>query len=259
MKIRQVLTALLLSLVLCSCGGGSGPSAGPPVAPPPPPPAPVEKLGGLWFGEMVMDSVGGSEECGALITEDGQFHFLCVFTDLLLAGTSSRSGQELTGSGIAFSSDGFLDGSFASSLTIQATLISETSLVGTWSTASAGDSGSFDMIYDAEYERPSSLSLLEGVWQATDELGNPVASFTFDNLGTFTAQNVNNCTSMGSILVLDDRYNIYQANSTIVGCPIAGDYSGLSLVSDFLSVNDAMLISINSADKALLVALEKVQ
>lgn len=260
MKVRPLLAALSLGLVLGSCGGGGGGSPGT-VAPPPviPPPPPVEKLGGLWFGNMVLDTVGGSEVCGALITEDGQFHFLCVFTDLLLAGMSSRNGQELNGSGLAFSPDGFLDGTFVSSLTVQATLVNETSLVGAWSTASAGDSGSFDMVYDPDYERPSSLALLEGLWEATDDLGNPVATFTFDNLGNFTAQNTDNCTSTGSILVLDDRYSIYQANSTIVGCPIAGDYSGLALVFDFVSVNDAMMISINSSDRALLVELDKVQ
>lgn len=258
-QIRLSLAALVLGLVLVSCGGGgggSGQAAPPPVVQPPPP---VVAMGGLWFGDMVLNSVGGSEECGALITEDGQFHFVCVFTDLLLAGMSSRDGQELTGSGIAFSADGFLDGTFTSSLTLQATLVSGTSLVGTWSTESAGDSGSFNMVYDAEYERPSSLALLEGVWEETDDFGNPVATFTFDNLGNFTAQNSNNCTSTGSILVLDGRYNIYQANSTIAGCPVADAYSGLALIFDSESVNDALLISINSSSRAMLVALEKVQ
>jgi hypothetical protein len=206
---------------------------------------------------MTIDASLGSEECGALVTEDGQFRFLCVFTDLQLAGMSSRDINSMTGSGLAFSSLVFLDGSFVSDLTVQATLVPETSLTGTWSTT-AGDAGSFNMVYDVEYERPSSLTLLEGVWESTDEFGNPDATFTIDSLGSFTAQNSYGCTSSGMFLILDDRYNLIQLESTIVGCPIAGNYSGLAIVFDDLVANDSILLSINNDQRALLVGLQKL-
>ncbi|HNP62536.1 MAG TPA: hypothetical protein PKH39_01310 [Woeseiaceae bacterium] len=254
-KIKVVLS-LFFCIFLCSCGGGgSAPAATPPVVTPSPPP--VAKLGGFWSGEMVIDAASGSEECGALITEDGQFRFLCIFTDLHLVGTSTRNQSSLTGSGLALSSLVFLDGSFVSDLTVNATLIDSTSLVGTWTTASAGDSGSFDMIYDPEYERDSSLALLEGTWASFDALGNPDATFSIDNLGVFTATNSNGCVSSGTILVLDDRYNLYQADSTITGCPIAGTYSGMALVFDDQSVNDSILLTINNNERAIMVGLEK--
>jgi len=258
MNFSKTVALLFMGVFLSSCGGGgeTGPAAPPPVVVPPPP---VVKFGGFWFGEMVIDAALGSEECGALITEDGQFRFLCVFADLHLVGISSRDQDMMTGSGQAFSSLPFLDSTFVSGLEVNATLISGTSLVGTWSTASSGDSGSFDMVYDPEYEKPSSLGLLEGVWQSTDEFGNPNATFLIDNLGSFTAQNSNGCTSSGMILILDSRYNLYQVNSTIVGCPVAGDYSGLAMVFDDLAANDSVLLSINSDQTALLVGLQKTQ
>ncbi|MGB5165453.1 MAG: hypothetical protein WBN61_09370 [Woeseiaceae bacterium] len=256
MKTVRICSALLISVFLSSCGGsGSGSAAAPPPVLPPPP---ATNFGGLWFGEMVIDASLGSELCGALVTEDGQFRFLCVFTDLQLVGMSSRDQNVMTGSGQAFSSLVFLDGTFVSDLTLEATLIPETSLVGTWSTASTGDSGSFDMIYDGDYEKPSSLALLEGVWQGLDEFGNPDVTFTIDDLGSFTAQNINECVSSGMILLLDSRYSLYQANSTIVGCPIAGDYSGLALLFDDESPNDSLLLSINNDQRALVVELQRM-
>lgn len=255
MNISKTVALLFMGVFLSSCGGGgSGPATPSPVVLPPPP---VVKFGGFWFGNMVIDAASESEECGALVTEDGQFRFLCVFADLHLVGTSSRDQDVMTGSGQAFSSLGFLDGSFVNDLVVDATFISGTSLVGTWSTASPGDSGSFDMVYDPEYEKPSSLGLLEGVWQSTDELGNPNATYLIDDLGSFTAQDSDGCTSSGMVLVLDSRYNLYQVNSTIVGCPVAGDYSGLALVFDDFEANDSILLSINSDQRALLVVIQK--
>lgn len=258
MEHNKAVAFLFALTLLSACGGGGGGGGATSTTPPPiieqPPAATI--FGGLWFGDMVIDAAMGSEECGALITEDGQFRFLCAFTDLQLTGMSSRNMNSMTGSGLAFSSLGFLDGAFVSDLTVQATLVEKTSLVGTWST-SAGDTGSFNMVYDVEYETPSSLAPLEGVWEGTDELGNPNATFTIDNLGSFTAQNSEGCTSSGMFLILDDRYDLVQVNSTIVGCSIAGDYSGLALVFGDVVANDTILVSINSDQRALLFELQK--
>lgn len=253
MNSKTVVVWIASVLMLPACGGGGGGSN--PVSLPMPP-APVEKFGGFFFGEMTIDQAQGSEECAALVTEDGQFRFLCVFTDLQLAGMASRDMNVLSGTGLAYSTLGFLDGTTVSDLSLEAVLVQGNSLAGTWTTA-AGDSGSFDMLYDAEYDKDSSLTLLAGVWQSTDEFGNPNASFTIDGLGAFTAANDSGCTSSGSFLVLDSRYNLYQMNSTIMGCPIEGDYSGLALVTDDILANDSIIFSISNDQRALLVWLEK--
>ena len=259
MDCKIAVALIYTCTVLGACGGGGGGNSQATIVPPvvqPPPQA--TKSGGFWFGDIVFNSEVLSDECGALLTEDGQFRFLCGFTDLQFSGMSSLDVNTLTGSGLAFSSLGFLDGSFVSDVTVEATLIKESSLVGTWST-SAGDSGTFNMVYDIEYERASTLTLLEGVWQSMDEFGNPNASFSIDNLGSFTAQNTNGCISSGMFLVLDSRYNLYQVSSTIMSCSLAGDYSGMALITDDIVANDTMLMSINNDQLALLVGLEKVQ
>lgn len=103
MKISKTAALLFLGVFFSACGGGgeSGPAEAPPVVVPPPT---VVKFGGFWFGNVVMDAATESEECGALVTEDGQFRILCVFADLHLVGMPSRDQDVLTGSGQAFSS-----------------------------------------------------------------------------------------------------------------------------------------------------------
>lgn len=256
MKHSLLVSLALTSSFVSACGGGGGtdPANPPPVVNPP---APVEKLGGFFSGELGIDAGMISEECGALVTEDGQFRFLCIFTDLQIAGMSSRDGNSMSGSGLAFSTLTFLDGSFVTDATIQATLVPGTSLTGTW-TATSGDSGTFNMVYDAEYEKSSSLAFLEGIWQGVDPDGNPVSTFIIDDLGSFTGSNSSGCSSSGTFLLLDSRYNIYQMNSTIVGCPLAGDYSGMALLFDDITTNDGILFAISNDQRALLVGLEKL-
>lgn len=70
------------------------------------------------------------------------------------------------------------------------------------------------------------------------------------------ATNSNGCISSGMFLVLDSRYNLYQMESTIIGCPVAGDYSGLALVFDDLDADDSILFAINNDQRAFLVGLQ---
>ncbi|MEQ9562971.1 MAG: hypothetical protein RLN69_10655, partial [Woeseiaceae bacterium] len=119
-------------------------------------------FGGLWSGLMTIDASQSSEECVALVSEDGQFRFICLFTPLQLVGTQSTNAGVVSGVGVALSPLGFLDGSTASNLTTDGVLVGKDSLTGTWTTDSPGDSGSFEFFYDAEYERVPSLALLAG-------------------------------------------------------------------------------------------------
>jgi hypothetical protein len=206
---------------------------------------------------MTMDASQGSEECVALVSEDGQFRFICIFTPLQLVGMQSFSSGVVAGTGIALSPLVFLDGSTVSNLTTEGVLVEKDSFTGTWTTDSPGDSGSFEFFYDAEYERVPSLALLAGSWSGYDEMGNPNVSFTIDNLGQFTGQNSAGCTSTGSFLILDPNYNVYQVDSTISGCVIAGQYSGLAAVGDIDNPNDAIFLAIDNGQRALILGLQK--
>jgi hypothetical protein len=206
---------------------------------------------------MTMDASQGSEECVALVSEDGQFRFICIFTPLQLVGMQSFSSGVVAGTGIALSPLVFLDGSTVSNLTTEGVLIEKDSFTGTWTTDSPGDSGSFEFFYDSEYERVPSLALLAGSWSAFDDMGNPNVSFTIDGTGQFTGQNSAGCTSTGSFLILDPRYNVYQVDSTISGCVIAGQYSGLAAIGDIDNPNDAIFLAIDNGQLALILGLQK--
>jgi len=256
MDSQKNLFALLLCVVLGGCGGSSTPAA-PPAAPPvvvtPPDPA----LGGIWAGVMTIDASLGSEECAALVTEDGRFRFFCAFNPMQLVGMQSNSSGAVIGSGLAISSLVFLDGTTVTNLSMEGTLLERDSFIGSWTTDSPGDSGSFEFFYDTEYERASSLALVEGVWSGYDDLGNPNSSFTIDNLGQFTGQNSFGCTSNGSFSIIDARYNLYQVDSTISGCEIAGQYSGLAAMGDIDNPSDAIVLVTDNGIRAILLGLQK--
>jgi hypothetical protein len=199
-----------------------------------------------------------SELFVGLATEDGRFRFLSGESDTQFTGTQQVSMNNVMGTGTGYADAGttWLDGSTVTSVTTDATIVQRDSMSGTWSTAT-GESGSFDFFYDAEYERASSLSLLAGTWTSFDDFGVAVATFTFDAFGQFSGQNVAGCTSAGTISIIDDRYNIYQVDSTISNCFIAGDYSGLAALGDLNATNDAMVLSIDNGARGIVVVLEK--
>jgi hypothetical protein len=255
MENQKNFSLLILCAVLGACGGGGGFGTTTPPLEEPPPDDPV--FGGVWAGLMTIDASLGSEECAALVTEDGQFRFFCAFDPIQLVGMQSNNSGAVVGSGLAISSLVFLDGTTVTNLSMEGTLVEKDSFTGTWTTDSPGDSGSFEFFYDSEYERPSSLALLEGIWSGFDDLGNPTATFTIDNLGQFTGQNSFNCTSSGSFMILDARYNVYQVISTISGCAMAGQYSGLAAVGDIDNPNDAIVLATDNGEQAILLGLQK--
>ena len=83
------------------------------------PPDPV--FGGIWAGVMTIDASLGSEECAALVTEDGRFRIFCAFNPLQLVGMQSNNSGAVIGSGLAISSLVFLDGSTVTNLSMEGT------------------------------------------------------------------------------------------------------------------------------------------
>ncbi len=257
---RNKTSLIVVAALLAACGGGGGSgSSAPTQNPPPPPPPPVAVFGGIWTGILTFDSSQSTEEFVGLVTEDGQFRFISVDSPKQFVGTQSTNSGTVSGSGIAITTantETWPDGSTVTNISTDGQLGQKATFAGTW-IADSGDGGSFQFAYDSEYERASSLALLEGVWSEVDDLGNPVASFTIDSLGLFTGQNASSCTSQGSFLIVDSRYNLYQINSTITGCPIAGDYSGFAVVGDLFVPNDFIVIAVDDGSRPIILGLNK--
>lgn len=252
----QNLSVLLLGCLLagaCSNGGGGGPAS-----PPPPPPANDQSAGGFWAGVVTFDASQTSELFVALASEDGRFHLISAESETQFAGSHSVDADHVVGLGLGYAGPGatWLDGASVTGISTDAQVVERDTLSGVWNTDS-GESGSFEFFYDAEYERRSSLAILEGQWTAYDDVGNPSATFTIDARGQFTGQNALGCVSSGEFSLIDDRYNVYYVDSTISNCFIAGTYAGMAAVGDVADSNDAILLAIGNDDRAIVLGLEK--
>ncbi len=264
MNTNRRCLATFLVLILAGCGGGGGSAAPSPAAvvPPPPPPAPppTDALpGGHWFGTVTNDLSAITEEYIAMVDENGRFRFVSIDSAVQMSGNFSISVNNLSGDGMAFADAGvvWLDSTSATVLTISGTIVGRSEMSGTWTTVS-GESGSFEFFYDPIfYERASPLNLLAGSWIGYDELLNPEVTFTIAADGSFTGQNTMSCTSMGQFALISAAFNLYEVQSTISGCSLAGDYIGLAFLADFVVPNDALFFAIDNGSRAIWIGFEK--
>lgn len=256
---RFIGTWLVLAMAGCG-GGGSGDSPAPNPPAPPPPPPPTDALpGGHWFGTVTNDLHAVTEEYVALVDENGRFRFVSVDSTVQMSGNFAIVGDALTGDGTAFADAGvvWLDSKSATPVTIEGTISSRSGMSGTWTTT-AGELGTFEFFYDPTfYERASPLDLLAGSWIAYDELMNPEATFTIVADGSFTGQNVLGCNTTGQFAIVDADFNLYEVQSTIADCALAGDYIGLAFLADLLVPNDALILANDNGSRAFLTGFQK--
>ena len=259
----RVLLLSLFFLFVSACGGGGGGSTTSVMSPP------VDAdPGGLWLGTVTYDDQTFEELVG-ITTSDGRFTLISLDTfgpDTFgqYIGMLTVNGTDVTGSGSAYAAAGATwdNGSTVLDISITAVINEQTTMSGSW-TASSGETGSFELDYDADYERDSSLVLLEGFWYVYDDILNPVLTLTVDAGGAFTAQNNLGCQSLGQISIIDASFNVYGWGVAISNCIIAGDYSGFAVLGDLdtgdpaNSQNNVVLVSMSNDLRALLLPLER--
>lgn len=260
------LVSILAVLSIAACGGGNDSS----LAPFPPPPVGDADFGGLWFGLLTNDDQTFEELIG-ITSSDGRFIFISLDTfgpDTVghYVGLATVNGSDVTGFGSAYAAQGaaWSTGSAVLDVTLDAVIDERNMMSGSWEN-SAGETVLFELDYDAEYERDSSLSLLAGVWYVYDDLLNPTLTLTAQTGGMFTAQATSGCLSLGQASIIDAAYNVYGWDVTISGgnCPITGDYSGLAVLTDVDtgdpndSRNNAVLVSVSNDQRAILLPLER--
>ena len=251
------LFLLAAAILGTACGGSS--SAPAPVSPLPDPPPPASQApGGLWYGTLTNDMNLVTEEFIALTTDDGRMRLISVDSDVQFHGPVAVTGNTLGGTVRAFADAGvnWLDGNHVVDTGIAATVAQRDSLAGSWQNSS-GEAGSFEFFYDALHEKDSDTALLDGVWTAYDDFGNPVLTFTIDANGGFTGQNLLGCTSIGQLSVVDAAFNVYEIQSEISNCPLAGSYSGLAFLADLAGLNDALLLSIDDGTRTIVTGLTR--
>lgn len=260
MKIHFGAVLFAASLVLAGCGGGSSSSGVPNSSPPPPSPSPQadQEIGGLWFGTLTSDSNMVTEDLAALSADDGRFRFLSVDSDVAFVGISQTMGTSMTGTARAFADAGvnWLDGNHVVDATITAVIAERSTMSGSWVLAS-GESFTFDLTYDALYEKDSATSFLEDVWTGYDDLGNPEVTFVIDANGLFNGQNTSGCVSVGQFTAIAPTSNLYEIQSEISNCSLAGTYQGFAFLADLINVSDGLLVSIDNDELPILIGLER--
>lgn len=256
MKIHFGAMLLSASLVLAGCGGGSS-SSGVSNTSPPPPPADQE-TGGLWVGTLTSDSNMVTEDLVALSADDGRFRFLSVDSDITFVGISQTMGTSMTGTARAFADSGvnWLNGNHVVDATVTAVIAERSTMSGSWALAS-GESFTFDLTYDALYEKDSATSLLEDIWTGYDDFGNPEVTFVIDADGVFNGQNTSGCVSTGQFTAIAPTSNLYEVQGEISNCGIAGTYQGFAFLADLVNINDGLLVSIDNDQLPILIGLER--
>lgn len=257
--LRMFLTTCV-AMTLAACGGGGGGSTTSPPPPPPPPPPSDAVAGGHWFGTVTNEFSAVTEEYIAMVDENGRFRLVSVDSAVQFSGNFLITGNALAGDAMAFADAGvvWLDSNSATPATFAGTIVERNTMTGNWSMTDSAEFGTFEFFYDPTfYERAATLAMLAGLWTAYDELLNPVVTFTIAADGSFSGQNAQGCNSIGQFAVIDPGFNLYEVQSTISDCSIAGSYVGLAFLADLFVPNDALIFAIDNGSRAIALGFEK--
>lgn len=220
-----------------ACGGGGGGTTAPP------PPVPTN-AGGIWDGTSTAG--GQTIALTGVVTENGDGRFFDDNGTQYIVSSMSGNDGSITMNVTAVAQFGFMfeDGSTVTTGTLRGTIVERMSFNGDWS-LTTGESGTLSMTYDPLYERGSSLTKLEGMW---DESG--LGTVVFDPDGSFFEEDIFACVFNGQTSIIDPDYNVYEMNLTISLCgpEVDGQYSGLGVLTDFNTTDDMLIVQMNSDD-----------
>jgi hypothetical protein len=202
---------------------------------------------GYWTGTLDKDGTAVNR-VRCLVSSENEFGCLLFDVDQndvvdgAAHGNISLSASAVTGTGSAFAAFGhtLIDGSTKGTFAItQGNVDSRQSLTltldmnGTVATLSAN----FDTLYDRE----ASLARIAAAYSQYAIEGRP-SSFSIDANGVVFAQSQVGCVVNGQVATIDPRYNEYAVNMTFSSCgDLNGDYSGLGMSYDSISMDDTFL------------------
>lgn len=210
MKVfARFLYFLSLTAFCAACGGGGAASP----SPPPPPPVASASPGGIWEG---VDTVG--VDVIALVTETGRFHFINEFFDSGSGILSVSNGNDVSGNFQLVTEIGsqFADGATLSNCALSGTVAERQTItvtVNCTTTAGSQSQSTITLHYNAQYERVSSLSVIEGHY---DDSGLVI---NIDANGVIFEQDpVSGCVNNGQVSIIDTAYNAYDIQFGFSNC-----------------------------------------
>jgi hypothetical protein len=204
-----------------------------------------ESITGIWGGTILSDFTGPHETVG-LISEENDAQFFST-TGAQIVGNAEVLGNIFRMDAVAYAPFGttHVDGSVRGSVDVRGLVT--TGFQSTGSFVGVGDSGTYDIFYDALYERSSSLARVEGSWVTPSPTGGITdLVVTVEPTGQFTGAG-DGCTYNGTISLIDTNFNAYRMSVEVLNCGgITGTYSGLGALSDDQSLNDTLSVSVNN-------------
>lgn len=218
--------------------------------------------GGIWHGELVYCDQGPSFSfVTAYVTEDGRFR-IDAGDHHLLSGSLRTDGDTFYGNGVDFARAGteYFSGP-TTALFVQGSVQERSALDGRWGTE-WGSYGYFSFYYDEHvYETPSSLESLAGVWPSiyndyNDSVVGVEGVWTIETDGRFDGQDEKGCLHSGQFALIDDRFSLLEVELTILGCDLAGSYTGLAHRAELVDWwNEAITLSVDDGQQALRILL----
>lgn len=219
--------------------------------------------GGIYIGSIQIASgpaIGQNVATVFIVSETGQLAgavapsltkpVTSLFSGTLTANTSL--GFTATGSLIAAPGFTLPDGSTTAPLTIAGTLSPQSFIAGEFTANS--EVGILAGAYNASlYQRAVSLSLFAGNWNLRDSTSVTGTIQVQSNgafTGTGTGTNNAGCQYSGQISIPNASFNAESVTMTLTGCSLAGSYSGLSALYDFLSADDTVIFGLSSGTQA---------
>jgi hypothetical protein len=240
------------------CGGGSGGmvfSPTPPVA---------AEAGGLWYGQFTSDEYG-PRQVFAIVSKDGTSQFVISGSrDLHYDGVIRiLDSDRLVGDLSCYleSDIPFVGIGGAEPMVLSGDIDPRHGMSGRYSSPS--DTGRFNLIYSANYETPSSLDRIAGIYVynvASSGGGTYTLTIDVGGNGAVFGQDTTSCTYSGMIRVIDHRYNAYDVVLDVTTCGLMdGIYRGLSSLT--LDGGDdgpsLMMLSASRSNMALVVGLSR--
>jgi hypothetical protein len=243
---------LIGSLVACG-GGGNGAVIAPTNRSP----------GGIWQG--MITSGGATQDFFGMIAEDGRFHFFSSPDGVQYFGTLSVTGSQLSApfTGVPFEGTTFADGSIKGNGTLTGTIQerSQITISASFTTANnTAATATATLQFSPDYNVNSSLATIAGnftnaVTPLTDTL-----TITSAGVLTYDDTNVTGCTAMGTVSIIDARFDLYAVEFTYAGCTGAVSarngvhFAGLATIKKALS-SAALVFEMNGIRQGDPVAL----
>jgi hypothetical protein len=202
-----------------------------------------------------------------IVAPDGRFrgrtydYYRYYDFEMQWAGTLAADSDAVDGAAAVFAEAGndagaaWLTSHRVSDLAFAGEFVDGEVLNGDWED-SAGRFGCFALDLFESYGDTSLLGDMTGTWTGYGPGSRPQMTFTVDADGSFVAQDIFGCTATGRVELLDQQFGLFDIQSTISGCPLAGSYSGFATIDFVFYPERTVAIYMDDGTRGLQVRLD---